>query len=599
MDIINQKKVSNFINSKKFDKALKLCQKAIKINSNDDIAHMLLGIIYHKSNRLELAKKSLVHANKLNNKSVAILNNLSLVNDALGDYKATMSNLKSGLKIEPANKTLLENLARTHYVYGNYYQAAFQYKSNRLLGVTSHDTDINIINSLHFSGEHAEALAEIEEAEEKLRSNEGNKFKAITELLSFDLLMLKLELLSRLGKIKEVKSLLELIEKLELDFSDKGLLAKFYAVLGDKVKIQNIFSGAKFNKNTAVTAVTNYCIYSDLTKEELKLIEQYLSINRLKSEEYYFLAMALTDQYKKHKDLEKNKYWLKMANEKMKNHILNKDHIHLLDKIMAAHKNRDIPYSNCQSEQPIFIVGMPRSGTTLLESMLSVHNDINAAGELTLFSNAFKKLCPQLGDATILEQEYRYFDELAKLTVEDLDKVAAEYLKKSRAYVKPGAKYIVDKLPHNFINVGLIQKVFPKAKIIYIKRNPISVCFSIYEQHFHLFHDYRFDLEYLADYFLKFRELMSFWLDTAPKGTIYELDYERLVKDPDVEVTQLFDYLGLTKPEDVLEFHNKESIVHTASLEQVRQPIYVKKQEAWELMGDLVQPLTAKLGHLV
>ena len=595
MDISSQKKVSNFISSKKFDKALKICQKVIKINPNDDTAHMLLGILYHRTNKLNLAKKSLEHARRLNSKSVPILNNLSLVNDALGDYKSTIFCLKTGLKLEPTNKVLLKNIAQAHYVFGNYHQAAFQYKSNRMLGITDNDTDINIINSLNFAGEHAEALAELDDFEEKLRNHKGNELKTTAELLTVDSLILKLDLLSRLGRIEDVKSLLHLVEVLELDSTHTVLLAKIYATLGYKKKIQAIFLGYKFNKNTPIMELNSYCSSCDLTEDELKQVEQYLVVNKLKDEDYYFLAMALADQYKQRNNIEKNKHWLKTANNKMKRNILNKDHVSLLDKIMDVQKGRDIPYSNCQSKQPIFIVGMPRSGTTLLESMLSVHTDIHAAGELTLFSNAFKKLSPMLDDATILEQEYRYFDTLTKLTSEELDKVAAEYLKKSRSYVKPGAKYIIDKLPHNFLNVGLINKVFPKAKIIYIKRNPISVCFSIYEQHFHMFHDYRFDLDYMADYYLKFKELMSFWSEYLPVNTIYEVDYDKLVTNPDSELTGLFEYLELTLPSNVLEFYRQKNVVHTASLEQVRQPLYIKKQESWENMQDIIQPLIKKL----
>lgn len=599
MDITDQKKANNYINSKKFDKALKLCNKVLKATPNDDVAHMIIGIVYHRSNRLALAKKSLVHANKLNNKSVATLNNLSLVNDALGDYKSTVSCLKSGLEIDPTNKTLLENLARTHYVYGNYYQAAFQYKSNRMLGISGNYSELNLINSLSLAGEQAEALAEVEDIEEKLARKKGNELKTTIDLLSLDLFIMKLDLLHRLGRIEEVKSMIPSVEKLALNETQKSELVRLHATLGNKAAIFTIFQGIKFNKHTHPLILIDYCAHCDLTEDELRLIEQYLNTSPLENENYYLLAISLSKQFKKHKNIEKNKYWLKKANDKMKSDISNKDHISVLDRIMDLHKNKDIPYSNCQSKQPIFIIGMPRSGTTLLESMLSVHTDIHAAGELTLFNNTLKKLCPFLDDVTILEQEYRYFNELDRLTIDDLDKVADEYLKKSRAYVKPGAEYIIDKLPHNFLNIGLIHKVFPKAKIIYMKRNPISVCFSIYEQRFKMFHDYRFDLDYLADYYLKFDEMMSFWSEYLPENRIFEISYDELVAKPDSELTGLFEYLTLEKPDDILEFYNKESIVHTASLDQVRQPLYAKKKESWESMEDIIAPLIKKLNHLV
>jgi tetratricopeptide (TPR) repeat protein len=598
MDITNQKKVNNFINSKKFDKALKLCQKALKVTPNDDVVHMIIGIIYHKTNKFSLARKSLEHARKLNPKSVATINNLSLVYDALGDYKLTISCLRDGLKLEPTNKTLLKNIAQANYVFGDHHQAAFQYKSNRLLGIVDDDTAINIINSLNYAGEHAEALAELEDYEEQLKKKKGNELKTTTELLTIDTLILKLQLLSRLGRIEEVMSLLLLVEKLELNFTYRGHLAKIYANLGDKAATRAIFLGTKFNKHTPVIDLTNYCAYSDLTEDELLQVEHYLKVNKLKDEDYYYLAMALTKQYKKRKNIEKNKYWLSAANNKMKSKNPEKGQILLLERIINSHKNQVIPYSNCQSKQPIFIVGMPRSGTTLLESMLAVHTDIHAAGELTLFGNAFKKLSPLLDNATMFEQEYRYFEMLADLTVEDLDKVADEYLKKSRTYVAHGAKYIIDKLPDNFKNLGLIHKVFPKAKVIYIKRNPISVCFSNYEQTFHLDHNYRFDLDYLADYYLKFKDMMSFWSECLPENTIYEVDYDKLVANPDSELTGLFEYLELTQPSNVLEFYRQKNVVHTASLDQVRQPLYVKETESWEAMEDIVQPLIKKLMNI-
>lgn len=599
MDIINQKKVSNFINSKKFDKALKLCQKAIKINSNDDIAHMLLGLTYFSLNKLDLAKQSLELSKKLNPNSVAALNNLNLVYSKLGNYKQAISVLKQALKIDPMNKAMLQNLAQTHYQFGSFHQAAFQYKSNRLLGITGRDIDNSIVDCLEKAHEHAEALAEIEEIEEKSKQIKGNEQKSTIELLGLNIFLLKGELLIKLGRKREVHELISAIDIQNLALEHKVRLGDIYKLLGESQTTKILLSDVKINKHIPPKLLMKYLLVYKVSEPDLNLVEKYIKSMSLDNIDYYYLSINLAKQFKRFNNLDKHKYWLIAANSKMKGEMSNPDHISILDKIMDTVNGIDIPYSNCDSTQPIFIVGMPRSGTTLLESMLAVHTDVHSGGELKVFTNALNKLSPPLENVTVLEQSNRYLNVINQLSTEDLNKVANEYISKAKGYVKPGAKYIVDKYPHNFTVLGVIHKVLPKAKIIYIKRNPISICFSIYEQSFNQYHDYRYDLNYLADYYLKFKQMMDFWLDYLPEGTVYQADYDKLIANPNIELTRLFNYLELEKPENVLDFYKSNDIVTTASTEQVRQPLYNKENQSWEHMTDAIQPLIKKLSHLI
>lgn len=221
---------------------------------------------------------------------------------------------------------------------------------------------------------------------------------------------------------------------------------------------------------------------------------------------------------------------------------------------------------------PIFILGMPRSGTSLVEQIISSHSDVHGGGELRLLGRHGRKLSlgQQRPDKLALER-------FRKAYLTDLAKVAA-----SRPFV-------ADKLPQNFLQLGLICSALPEAKIIHTMRDPAATCWSNFKINFQgPFLGYSHDLKSVADYYRLYRELMLFWHALFP-GRIYDLDYERLTVEQDAETRKLINYLDLGWQDACLSPHQNKRAVKTASVEQVRQQVYQGSSQDWKKFEPYLQ----------
>jgi tetratricopeptide (TPR) repeat protein len=233
------------------------------------------------------------------------------------------------------------------------------------------------------------------------------------------------------------------------------------------------------------------------------------------------------------------------------------------------------------SMKPVFVVGMPRSGTSLTEQIISSHPSAKGAGELEFWSHAVREhetaiKSGQLGDST-------------------RRKLAEAYLRILEA--KSGASLrIVDKAPVNSDYLGFIHSVFPNARIIYMQRDPIDTCLSCYFQKFVLSLNYTMDLSDLADYYRQHERLFAHWRAVLPRGTILEVPYEGLVTDQQGWTRKILDFLGLEWDEQVLDFHETKRPVVTASSWQVRQRIYSDSVHRWRNYEKFIGPLLTLRG---
>lgn len=235
------------------------------------------------------------------------------------------------------------------------------------------------------------------------------------------------------------------------------------------------------------------------------------------------------------------------------------------------------------SKTPIFIVGMPRSGTTLLEQILDSHDSVHGAGELTYLNDAIY----QVGG---LESGQLFTECVTELTPDQIKKIASIYSKNLWA-LSPTSKFISDKMPANFLYIGLIHLAFPNAKIIHAMRDPIDTCFSCYARLFNDTMDIAYDLETLGRYYVMYRKVMAHWQQVLPIGTILDLSYEDLVADPEGQTRRVLGYVGLPWDEQCLEFYKNERLVKTASLAQVNKPIYKTSVERWRNFAKHLHPL--------
>ena len=249
--------------------------------------------------------------------------------------------------------------------------------------------------------------------------------------------------------------------------------------------------------------------------------------------------------------------------------------------VWSKDKYEPVPVGDVDGSRCVFIVGMPRSGTTLTEQIIASHPSADGIGE---------------GD---------YIDKFARL--KSLDNVDKEYLNKagkgyldmlSREITNKDAKRVCDKMPENYYFAGFISKALPGSKIIHCKRNPIDTCLSIYFQRFGPRIVYATDLSNCADQFLAYLQVIEY-LENELGIEMLDAQYEQTTADPEASIRRMLDYVGLPFDEACLNFHKSKKSVHTASVSQVRQPLYKTSADRWKNYEKHITPLIEKLGHLL
>ncbi|MER9603899.1 sulfotransferase [Mesorhizobium sp. M0140] len=242
------------------------------------------------------------------------------------------------------------------------------------------------------------------------------------------------------------------------------------------------------------------------------------------------------------------------------------------------------------SEVPVFVVGMPRSGTTLTEQICASHPDVQGAGEL----NKLRRVANAIGLKTSSAGD---LSRPVMSVTQDLSrKLAEEHLSYLREWA-PAALRVVDKMPHNFEMIGLIGLLFPNARIIHCRRDAIDNCVSCFVQSFNKGHSYNTDLRILGLYYREYDRLMRHWNEVFP-GLIFENRYETLVEDQEAQSRRLIDYLGLPWDDACLRFFDRDGSVNTPSRWQVRQPIYKSSVKRWKNYENEIQTLIDALGDL-
>jgi tetratricopeptide (TPR) repeat protein len=248
----------------------------------------------------------------------------------------------------------------------------------------------------------------------------------------------------------------------------------------------------------------------------------------------------------------------------------------------------------CPAPDPIFIVGLPRSGSTLLEQILSSHPLVEGTMELYDMIS----LARSLGAGAGQDRPAVYPDSLAALDAGQLRLLGEKYLARTRIQRKTPAPFFVDKMPNNLLHVGLIHLALPNARIIDARRHPMGCCFSSFKQHFARGQHFSYSLEDVGRYYRDYVELMAHF-DTVLPGRVYRVNYESMIEDTESEVRRLLEHCGLPFDEKCLRFHENERAVRTASSEQVRQPIFRDGLEQWRHYEPWLRPLRAALGPVV
>lgn len=246
------------------------------------------------------------------------------------------------------------------------------------------------------------------------------------------------------------------------------------------------------------------------------------------------------------------------------------------------------------SADPIFIVGLPRAGSTLIEQILSSHSMVEGTMELPEVTSITRSLREQANAAS----EMPYHDSLALLDANALHELGERYLEHTRIQRKTSAPLFIDKMPNNFMHIGLIHLMLPNAKIIDARRHPLACCFSGFKQHFARGQSFSYSLQDLGRYYRDYVALMTHF-DQALPGRVHRVIYEHMVDDTEGEVRRLLDHCGLPFEESCLRFFQNERPVRTASSEQVRRPIYREGVDHWRHYDRWLAPLEQALGPVL
>ena len=247
--------------------------------------------------------------------------------------------------------------------------------------------------------------------------------------------------------------------------------------------------------------------------------------------------------------------------------------------------NRDLlnKHVGHSASDPIFILGLPRAGSTLIEQILSSHSQIEGTQELPNILTTSKKIRMQ-------NETVGYPQNILNLSNNEFIKLGKDYIEDTR-WARSSKPFFIDKMPNNFFHIGLIKLILPNAKIIDARRNPLDGCFSCFKQYFAKGQHFTYDLDDIARYYKDYLRLMDFWNSLYPDA-IYTAQYEHIISNPETEIKSLLKYCNVDFEDSCLEFYKSNRPVKTASSEQVRQPIYKSGLDYWKNYSDNLTILT-------
>lgn len=472
---------------------------------------------------------------------------LGVLNAERGKYDIAVNLISQALAKHPKDPIILNNLGNTLFKAHRNEEAVALFERAAALKPDFAEPWLNLGRSMRFVGRRDEAIAALRKYLE-MKPNSGQAMAQISRILQDQ------------GKFEEAERIA------------RDIIAKFP---GQPSGYASLANARKFRKGDPEIAVVEQL----LEKAEKK---------RGEKRGLYFAAAKIYDDIGCYDDA--FKYYTKANNlaEKQYNH----DEVLKQRRALKAvfNKNYFAERANfgISSERPIFIVGMPRSGTTLCEQVLAAHPKITGAGEL--------ETIPQLARAAqeFAPGEAQFPEAIRLLTPFGAEIMARRYLRELDSKVGPEAPYVTDKMPHNFQNLGFIATILPKAKIIHCKRDPRDTSLSCWMQNFNDAHNYSRTLNDLGRYYREYLSLMEHWREVLP-SPMFEVQYEEMVEDQEGMTRRMLEFLGLEWDDACLEFFKVERPVMTASSWQVRQPLYKSSKARWKNYEKHLGPLLAGL----
>ena len=541
-----------FHSTKDYDNAQKLYEKALASDARNYDALRHMGILYQDQKEFKKAYDYFLEAVKINPNGFEALNNLGTIHIQNKNYELALKCFNQSLRLNSDYIPTINNLAGSYHRL-NEPKKALDFATKAFLMQPQNPLTKNqYAKALVINNKPEEAIKILKEISEAYPESDDFKFNLSSAY-------------REIGNFKEAN-----------EIAKKGFEENFK-------KIHYLLSYTADKKNKLKDKHINY--YNSL-----------LSTEETSSEDKVVISHSLFAYFKNLQDYKKAGGYLVEGNKQQylaREFDLDKEKI-FFDRIKNIFSKKKILRidTNIKNKIPIFICGMPRSGTTLCEQILSSHTKIEGAGELNY-------LAEESGIIKLIHPSKEQIDKIEECTnnSDQLFSARKNYISRLSVHGKDKTRYICDKMPHNFILIGFIKLILPEAKIIYCKRDPIDNCFSLYSHKFlELSHQYSYDQKVLAQYYKMHQDLMNFWLKKY-NDSIYVLDNEKLVNNQEDVSKELVQFCNVDWEEDCLNFYKLKRQVRTASIEQVRTPINKKSIGAWKNYKNYLSELVSGLGN--
>ena len=542
---IQVKNLESLYNNKNFFELIKYSEVFLKKFPESKFIYNLIGVSYFNLGKYSNAVANYNTSISLNPKNSEAYNNKGLCLKKMGDFEGALENYKLALNINPNFLDVYNNIGNLYYELKSFKDAEKIWSD----GLKVSPNNIVLLRNLG-------TLLFEKKGENSLAKKNFEKILALSPDKSFAL--------NYLGMI----------------YKSEGKFDEAERYFKNAIEVDPYYSEAYYN--------LSYLKKINKQNNFLRKLEKLYSSKQISEEERVYICFSLAKAFD---DLEKYSLSYKYLSEgnflrkKLIGYNINKDK-KLFSKIYKNFKqfkndNFKLPnYNNLKNKVPIFILGMPRSGTTLVEQIISTHSKVFGAGELNILSNSIYKL-------DILNK---------KVSKDLLLKLRKLYLAHINEF-NTSKELVVDKLPANYLWIGLIFTIFPNAKVIHVKRNAVATCWSNFTKYFsNPGIGFVYSLSDLLKYYKMYLEMMDYWDGCFP-GKIYNLNYETLTEDPINEIKNLISYLDLKWEDECLKFYNNPRIVKTASSLQVRQKIYRGSSRKWLNYSQFLNKLEKELGH--